>query len=100
MECACLCCFKNCKEVTSEDFFESITADPLSIWHEYNRGTGTITQRQIAHLLSELEIYPVNIGPKRLKGYRAKDFVDAFARYLPRDPHIRSGRKRGKKGKK
>jgi hypothetical protein len=85
--------FADRKEVTSEDFFAEITADPLSIWRDYNRGT--ITQRQIAHLLSELEIYPVNIGPKRIRGYRRQDFVDGFARYLPRDPLILSdGRKR------
>jgi hypothetical protein len=87
--------FADRKEVTSEEFVTGITADPLSIWCEYNHGTGPITQRQVAHLLSDLEIYPVNIGAKRVRGYRAKDFVDAFARYLPHDPHILSsdGRK-------
>jgi hypothetical protein len=78
------------KEIASEDFCTRITADPLSVWREYKGGT--ITQRQIAYLLNELGIYPVNIGSKRIKGYRAKDFVDAFARYLPSDPLIRSSR--------
>jgi hypothetical protein len=72
-----------CKEISSEAFHAGITNDPLSIWHEYNHGTGAITQRQVAHVLSELNIRPVNIGAKRIRGYRAKDFVDAFARYLP-----------------
>jgi hypothetical protein len=81
--------FADRKDITSEDFFAGITADTLGVWREYKGGT--ITQRQIAHLLSEIEIYPVNIGSKRVRGYRAKDFADAFARYLPRDPLILSG---------
>ncbi len=68
----------------------------LSIWFEFNHGTSVITQRQIAHLLSDLEIYPTDVGPssKRLKGYRLQDFADAFDRYrIPEpagDPRIRA----------
>jgi Protein of unknown function (DUF3631) len=88
---------KKGKEIGSEAFLERITESPLSIWHDYGRGT-TITQRQVAHLLKDLEIFPDLVGGKRLSGYRAKDFADAFARYLPGriasgDPLILSDRK-------
>jgi hypothetical protein len=84
--------FTNRKEITSEAFHARTKEDPLSVWRDYSRGG--ITQRQIAHLLSEIGIYPVNIGPKRIRGYRAKDFVDAFARYLsPKSSHPLRGRK-------
>jgi hypothetical protein len=41
-------------------------------------------------LLDPYDIQPVNVGPSRVKGYRATDFADAFARYLSADPLIRS----------
>jgi hypothetical protein len=36
----------------------------------------------------QYDIHPVTIGPahSRVRGYRAEDFQDAFARYLPADP--------------
>lgn len=73
--------FKNRKDITSEAFRKLIMADQLSVWRDYGRGK--ITQRQIAHLLRGIGIFPVNIGTKRIRGYRAADFVDAFERYLP-----------------
>jgi hypothetical protein len=93
------------KQITSESFHDLITADPLSIWREYNHGTSAITQRQIAHLLKDTGdgIFPVNITDKRIRGWRyGKDFADAFNRYLPgrvrEDPLILSSdRKRKKK---
>jgi hypothetical protein len=88
--------FTGRKEITSEEFWKRTTADPLSIWHEYNRGTGVITQRQIAHLLGELKIYPTLVGARRLRGWRAKDFADAFLRYLPRDALILSSKRKQK----
>ncbi|MGO9047641.1 MAG: DUF3631 domain-containing protein [Xanthobacteraceae bacterium] len=47
------------KEILSKEFVDTITADPTSVWRAYNRG-GPITQRQVAVLLSEFEIYPVS----------------------------------------
>jgi Protein of unknown function (DUF3631) len=88
------------KEVLSEDFWKGITANPLSIWHEYNHGTGAITQRQIAHLFNGVDIHPVLIGPRRLSGWREKDFTDAFARHIPRDPLILSSRRKRKRKQK
>jgi Protein of unknown function (DUF3631) len=99
--------FKNRKWVTSEEFYRTrITANKLGDWYGYNHGTGVITQRQIAHLLKDLDIRPIAVGPKRLQGWRAADFVDAFERYrleTPEDPLIPSdGKKRSclKKNKK
>jgi hypothetical protein len=91
------------KEIGSEDFLKRITASPLSIWHDYGRGS-TITQRQIAHLLKDLDIFPDLITSNRISGYRAKDFADAFERYLPGriasgDPLILSARKSKLKSK-
>lgn len=97
------------KDITSADFYRQLTTDVLSVWYEYNHGTGVITQRQVAHLLSDLEIYPTDVGPsnKRVKGYRFKDFIDAFDRYdiaePAEDPRIRalgSKRKKRVRGKK
>jgi putative DNA primase/helicase len=81
--------FASCKEITSVAVQAKLREDPTDIWVEYSGGR-PITQRQIALLLDAYDIQPTNVGPKRLKGYRAEDFEDAFARYLPADPHIRS----------
>jgi len=60
------------------------------------RGRTPITQRQLAVLLKEYEIYPVVLppNPKRLDvsrhGYRPWQFKYAFARFLPADPNIRT----------
>jgi hypothetical protein len=60
--------------------------------------------RQIADLLEPYEIHPVVLHPTKRKtlsrhGYKKEQFEDAFARFLPRDPNIRtSTTKRKKKG--
>jgi hypothetical protein len=84
--------FASCKEITSVAVQTKLREDPTSIWAEYSGGR-PITQRQTALLLDAYDIQPTNLGSKRLKGYRAEDFEDAFARYLPADPHIRSSTK-------
>jgi hypothetical protein len=81
-------------EITSEDIGAELRSDPTSIWADYNHG-GPITQRQIAHLLDAYDIHPVPLHPTKRKnfsrrGYKASQFVDAFARYVPGDPIIRS----------
>jgi hypothetical protein len=91
--------FASCKEITSVAVQVKLREDPTSIWAEYS-GVRPITQRQIALLLDAYDIQPTNVGVKRLKGYRAEDFEDAFTRYLPADPHIRSvTRRKGQKRK-
>jgi hypothetical protein len=84
-----------CDKMTSAEVVAKLVADRDGVWCEYNRG-GAITQRQVAALLDNYEIHPTNVGSaqSRLKGYRKKDFEDAFARYLPPDPHIRTSRRK------
>jgi hypothetical protein len=77
--------------ITSEDLIKQMTADPLSIWHDY-RGH-TITQREVAALLRKhLHIHPRLVGKKRLGGYYRDDFFQKqiFERILGRDPLILS----------
>jgi hypothetical protein len=74
---------------------------PDSPWHEY-RGRGPITKNQVAALLRDYDIRPVVVHPTKRAdfsrhGYRAAQFEDAFARFLPHEPNIRtlkSGRER------
>ena len=87
-------CATGRREITSEEVVSELTADPTSEWVEYKRG-GPITQRQIAHLLQQYDITPVAIHPTKSstvtrRGYKFLQFEDAFARYLPRHPHIRT----------
>jgi hypothetical protein len=86
------------KEILSKDLMVYLHRDPTSIWVEFNRG-GSITQRQIARLLRDYELFPEDIGPLRLRGYKfdSEAFTDAFARYLPNDPLILSSRSKHRK---
>jgi hypothetical protein len=59
------------------------------------RGRGPITKHQVAALLKDFEIRPVVVHPTKradvsLHGYRAAQFEDAFARFLPPEPNIRT----------
>jgi hypothetical protein len=86
----------------SEEIVATLTQDPDSIWREY-RGKGAITQRQVADLYADYDIHPhrglhpTKRADKTRNGYRAVQFVDAIARLLPADLHIRTqtGKKRG-----
>lgn len=80
------------KEVLSKTVITELNGDPTGPWIEYRRGP--ITERQVALLLDQYEIQPRNIGNARLKGYHAKDFENAFARFLPQHPLIRSKKRR------
>jgi putative DNA primase/helicase len=89
-------------EITSQEIVATLTQDPDAIWLEY-RGKGPITQRQVADLLADYDIYPqrglhpTKRADKTRNGYRASQFLDVFARLLPADPHIRTSEGRGKK---
>jgi hypothetical protein len=82
-----------------------LNADPTSIWAGYNHG-GPITQRQVAILLDDYDIHPIPLHPTKRKefarqGYKLSQFINVFARYLPRDPIIQSpGKKQRVKGRK
>ena len=85
---------KNCTEITSEQVVQELLADPDSQWHEY-RSRGPITKNQVAALLKDFEIRPVVVHPTKRAdlsrhGYRAAQFEDAFARFLPHEPNIRT----------
>jgi hypothetical protein len=92
---------KNRMEITSEQVVQELLADPNSPWHEY-RGRGPITKNQVAALLRDHDIRPVVVHPTKRAdfsrhGYRAAQFEDAFARFLPHEPNIRT-LKSGRKG--
>jgi hypothetical protein len=85
---------KNRTQITSEQVVQELVADPDSQWHEY-RGRGPITKNQVAALLKDFEIRPVVVHPTKRAdvsrhGYRAAQFEDAFARFLPPEPNIRA----------
>ena len=80
---------------------QELLADPDSPWQEY-RGRGPITKNQVAALLRDYDIRPVVVHPTKRAdfsrhGYRAAQFEDTFARFLPHEPNIRT-LKRGREG--
>jgi putative DNA primase/helicase len=85
---------RNRTEITSEQVVQELLADPDSQWHEY-RGRGPISKNHVAALLKDFEIRPVVVHPTKRAdvsrhGYRAAQFEDAFARFLPPEPNIRT----------
>jgi hypothetical protein len=88
------------KEITSAGLVAHLISDHDSIWCEYpgKRGTARITQRQVADLLAPYEIFSTAVHPTRRsddtkRGYKLAQFGEAFARFLPPDPHIRTPEK-------
>jgi hypothetical protein len=82
------------KVITSKAIVAELIKDPTDTWVAYSHG-GAVTQRQIAHLLSAYDIEPDTVHPSGRssdspKGYKHEQFTDAWARYLPDDPHIRT----------
>ena len=90
---------KDHTQITSEQVLQELLADPNSPWHEY-RGRGPITKNQVAALLKDFEIRPVVVHPTKRAdlsrhGYRAAQFEDAFARFLPPESNIRTLKRGG-----
>ena len=86
--------FATREQITSAELVELLVADPDGEWAEF-RGRGPITQRQVAALLAEFEIFPAVLHPTKRaglsrRGYRRSQFGDVFARFLPNDPNIRT----------
>jgi flagellar biosynthesis GTPase FlhF len=80
------------KEILSADLAEHLHSDPEGEWRNF-RGRGKITTTQIAVLLRQYDVYPVDLHPirgstKSLRGYRLEDFVreQVFERHLPTPP--------------
>jgi Protein of unknown function (DUF3631) len=76
---------KNRSQITSEQVVQELLADPDSQWREY-RGRGPITKNQVAALLKD----STKRADLSRHGYRAAQFEDAFARFLPPEPNIRT----------
>jgi hypothetical protein len=73
--------------ITSAEIVERLTADPSSEWCAF-RSRGKITQWQVAALLRSYDIYPGVLHPTKRSdlsrgGYRASQFAEVFARFLP-----------------
>jgi hypothetical protein len=87
-------------EITSEEIVAQLTSDLGSVWVDYKGGL--ITQRQVADLLEQYEIFPHPLHPTKRKdfarrGYQREQFADAFARLAPADPIIRSPQRKSKR---
>jgi putative DNA primase/helicase len=86
------------KTISSQEVVAVLTADLDDVWCAYNHG-GPITQRQVAAVLEPFDVHPVVIHPNKRsnlspRGYKVEQFHDAFARFLPADPHIRTSKGR------
>jgi putative DNA primase/helicase len=91
----------NKESIASAAIVQALAADKDGEWCEY-KGRGPITQRQVAALLKNYGIFPRTIHPTGKadaspRGYFWADFDDAFARFLPADPHIRTQASRKKR---
>ena len=86
--------YTNRVEIPSAEIVQLLAADPDAEWCEY-RGRTPISQRQLALLLKEYEICPVVLHPTKRSdlsrhGYHRSQFKDAWARFLPAVPNIRT----------
>ncbi|MBS0236486.1 MAG: DUF3631 domain-containing protein, partial [Proteobacteria bacterium] len=74
---------RQCDALFSEDLAKTLCTDLEKPWASYNHG-GSITQRQIASILTEYGINSksLRIGAENKKGYKLSQFEDAFSRYL------------------
>jgi hypothetical protein len=95
------------KEILSAALAEHLLSDAEGEWRNF-RGRGRITTTQIAVLLRQYDVFPVDLHPirgstKSLRGYRLEDFVreQVFERHLPTpprksaSPQPKSGKPRG-----
>ena len=69
-------------EITSAELVAKLNADPDGEWCEF-RDRGPITQRQVAAILSEYDIFPVVLHPTKRaglsrRGYRRSQFHEVF----------------------
>jgi putative DNA primase/helicase len=83
--------------LSSATLVAELAMDADGPWFAYGRSGKSITQRQVATLLSDfttpsgIQIKPHNIRIDKVsKGYSRDDFADAFERYLPAWPPLPS----------
>ena len=76
---------QNADRVFSNDLATALAAMEGRQWYNFE-GRGPITANAAAILLAPYGIKPrdLRVGSTVRKGYRAKQFEDAFARYLPK----------------
>jgi len=87
-----------CDRITSGGLVKALVAKEDCPWSEYNPGKA-ITQNQVGRLLKDFTVYSRNIrvheddgqNDKILKGYYARQFKDAFERYIPQGASITEG---------
>jgi hypothetical protein len=84
----------NREVITSAEVVRQLNADKDGEWCEF-RGRGPITQRQVAALLEQYDIFPDTVHPTKRptespRGYRCAELKAVIARLLPHDPHIRT----------
>ena len=75
---------KKCKHIFSTELLRALSEDEHRPWATFNKGK-PMGPRQLAKLLNLYGIKPKNIRGEtetQLKGYRRKQFEDAFERYL------------------
>ena len=73
----------NIDRMSSATLVKILTEMEGHLWGEW-RGTQPLTQHALARLLYVFNIYPgeLRIGEQVLRGYKVKQFADAFGRYL------------------
>ena len=84
----------NREVITSAEVFRQLNADKDGEWCEF-RGRGPISQRQIAALLEQYDVFPATVHPTKRstespRGYKCAEVRAVIARLLPHDPHIRT----------
>lgn len=74
-------------KISTADLIAALHGDDEKRWAAYNRGQA-ITPRQVGRLLNEYGIRSKNVrlGHHISKGYEQTQFLDAIARYLPKNP--------------
>jgi hypothetical protein len=84
----------NREVITSAEVVRQLNANRDGEWCEF-RGRGPVTQRQIAALLEQYDIFPATVHPTKRstespRGYKCTELRAVIARLLPHDPHIRT----------
>jgi hypothetical protein len=92
------------EEIASAEIVKRLIADPTGEWVGF-RHRGPITQREVAALLKDYEIFPEHIHPTKrgdltVRGYKTAPIREMIRRHLQQpdlpveDPHIRTSRRK------
>ena len=71
--------------ITSKQLVAALHADETKAWNTYGKTGKPITERQVAKLLADFNVYPhtIRVGETTAKGYLRSAFAEAFEAYLP-----------------